>query len=552
MQVIVQFFKEMSPVRLAATAITIVTFLVLFAVFMSKISDGEMAVLYTDLDIQDSSKVAQELDNRNIPYQALYDGTTIKVHKYEVVETRLVLAGVGLPTSGTVVGYEIFDKEDSIGATNFSQNVKLVRALEGELSRTIAAFEQVDKARVHLVMPQREIFSKEKMEPRASVVLKFRGGKRLGKSEIDAISHLVVTSVPGLEMRSVTIVDTKGRALKIGSAEEGMEFASGKNEEVKIATENRLRNVIEELLASTLGAGKVKAQVAIDMNFDRVVTNSEIYDPDGAVVRSTQSTDEREQTPVSSSGGTDASVANNIPGGGSGDADSSKFAIIEKSDQTTNYEISKTIKNHISESGAITKMSIGILVDGTYNTDPETGEVDYTERSQEDLDKIANLVKVAVGFDADRDDKIEVINMKFSSDLDPFADEDSDWIKDELPNLFQTLIFAIVVLLVLITVIRPIALKAFEVRKMGLESEGHEGFDGQAEMVMGPDGVPIPAPPATPGGAMGPNAVTSAPGEGEAPEASTDKVDPVTQVNEIAEVNPQDMVNILRKWLNEE
>ncbi len=552
MQVIVQFFKEMSPVRLAATAITIVTFLVLFTVFMSKISDGEMAVLYTDLDIKDSSKVAQELDNRNIPYKVLYDGTTIKVHKSEVVATRLVLAGVGLPTSGTVVGYEIFDKEDSIGATNFSQNIKLVRALEGELSRTIAAFEQIDKARVHLVMPQREIFSKEKMDPRASIVLKLRGGKRLGKSEIDAISHLVVTSVPGLEMRSVTIVDTKGRALKIGSAEEGMEFASGKNEEIKIATENRLRKVIEDLLSSTLGAGKVKAQVAIDMNFDRIVTNSEIYDPDGAVVRSTQSTDEREQTPISSSGGSDASVANNIPGGGGGDSDSSKFAIIEKSDQTTNYEISKTIKNHISESGAITKMSIGILVDGIYTTDPETGEVEYSERSQEDLDKIANLIKVAVGFDTDRDDKIEVINMRFSSDLDPFADEDSDWIKEELPNLFQTLIFAIVVLLVLITVIRPIALKAFEVRKMGLEAEGQEGFDGQVAMVMGPDGIPIPAAPATPGAAIGPNAITSVPGAGEAPEASSDRVDPVTKVNEIAEVNSQDMVNILRKWLNEE
>ena len=121
------------------------------------------------------------------------------------------------------------------------------------------------------------------------------------------------------------------------------------------------------------------------MNFDRVVTNLETYDPDGAVVRSVQSIDEREQTPVGSPGGTDASVANNIPGGGGGDDNASKFAIVEKSDQTTNYEISNTVKNYISESDVIKKMSIGILVDGHYKTDTETK---YTPRSQEDLDKI--------------------------------------------------------------------------------------------------------------------------------------------------------------------
>ena len=540
MQVIVQFFKEISPVRLAAAAVTIIAFLIMFVIFMSKLGDNEFAVLYTELDIQDSAKIAEELDNRKIPYRVMFDGSTIKVAREQVVSTRLALAQSGLPTSGSVVGYEIFDKEDSIGATNFSQNVKLIRALEGELSRTISAFDQVSKARVHLVMPQREIFSKEKLEPRASVVLKFRGAKRLGKSEIDAISHLVVTSVPGLEMKNVTIVDTKGNALKIGSSEEGMEFGSGKNEEVRVAAENRLKNVIEELLSRSVGPGKVKAQVALEMNFDRVVTNSEIYDPDGAVVRSTQSTDERDQTPVSSAGGVDASVANNIPGGGDGGDGSLRFAISEKSDQTTNYEISKVIKNHISESGVITKMSIGILVDGNYKTDAETGEVEYTERSQENLDKITNLIKVAVGFDEDRNDRIEVINMKFSSELDGFGDDESDWLREELPNLFQTLIFAIVVLLVLITVIRPIALKAFEVRK----AEGEDGsLDGMMEAGMVVAGADI---------ASSPNAVIGAPVSADAPEASSNKVDPVIRVNEIADTSPQDLVNTLRKWLNEE
>ncbi|MCB9334511.1 MAG: flagellar M-ring protein FliF, partial [Flavobacteriales bacterium] len=417
MQVIVQFFKEMSPIRLGAAAISLFAFLVMFVIFMTNISNNEFSVLYTDLDMQDSAKIVEELENRKIPYKTMFDGSTIKVNKEEVTNARLALAQVGLPNSGSVVGYEIFDKEDSIGATNFSQNIKLIRALEGELSRTISAFEQVSKARVHLVMPQREIFSKERMQPRASVVLKFKGSKRLGKAEIDAISHLVVTSVPGLEMQNVTIVDTKGRALKIGSSEESLNYSNSKNEEIRVAEEARLKKVIVDLLESTIGPGKVKAQVALDMNFDRTVTNSELYDPDGAVVRSVQTTDETERNPVGTSSSTDASVANNIPGGGSGNNSGNMLSIIEKSDQTTNYEISKTVKNHISESGVIKKMSIGILVDGIYKINQATGESEYIPRTKEDLDKISNLVKVAIGFDEDRSDKIEVINMKFSSEL---------------------------------------------------------------------------------------------------------------------------------------
>jgi flagellar M-ring protein FliF len=168
--------------------------------------------------------------------------------------------------------------------------------------------------------------------------------------------------------------------------------------------------------------------------------------------------------------------------------------------------------------------------------------VEYTERSQADLDKISNLVKVAIGFDDDRNDRndrIEVINMKFSSELDGVGEDDSDWLKEELPNLFQTLIFAIVVLLVLITVIRPIALKAFEVRKTGEEEE--DALEGS----VGADGMPI----------MGAsvNALVGAPIEGEAPAAlSANKVDPLFRINEIADSSPQDLVNVLRKWLNEE
>ena len=536
-QNIVQFFKDMSPQKLIGSSLAIFAFLVIFGVYVAKIGATEFAVLYSDLEMQDSAKIVQELERRNLAYQAIHDGSVIKVHKSEVVNIRLALAQEGLPNAGSIVGYEIFDKEDSIGATNFSQNIKLIRALEGELSRTITAFEQVEKARVHLVMPQREIFSKEKMEPRASVVLKFKGSKRLGKSEIDAISHLVVTSVPGLEMKGVTIVDTKGVALKIGSSEESSDFGGGKNEEVRVASEERLRQIIENLLESTLGAGKVRARIALEMNFDRIVTNSELYDPHSSVARSVHSIDKKEQTPVASADESDVSVANNIPGGANGEDPRSKFALIEESDQITNYEISKTVKNHISESGLIKKMSIGILVDGQYTKNLDTKEMDYTPRSKEDLDKIANLVKVAVGFDDDRSDKLEVINMKFSSELDSDED-DTGWLRENLSSVFQTLVFAIVVLLVLITVIRPIALKAFEVRKIGERNQlgvGGEGFNNINS-------------PLDENGVFDPDLVFTE-NVGDSKKVVADIM--LNKVSKVVDSNPQDLVNILRKWLNE-
>ncbi len=538
MQGIIQFFKEMSTAKLAATAIISILLFTLFIIYLIKVTDTDYAVLYSDLELQDSAKIVQELENQRIPLQLLHDGSVIKVPKSKVISVRLNLAQAGLPNSGSLVGYEIFDKEDSIGTTNFTQNIKLVRALEGELSRTISAFDQVIKARVHLVIPQKEIFSKERVEPRASIVLKLRSSNSMRKSEIDAISHLVITAVPSLEMKNISIIDTKGKALKIGSAEENANFISSKNDDIRIANENRLKKDIENLLESTLGIGKVKVRVALEMNFDRIITNSELYDPESAVVRSTQAIDEKEKNPIMQQNSSDVSVANNIPGGGSlGEQTEGNFAIIEKSDQTTNYEISKTIKNHITESGVITKMSIGILVDGNYKTDPETEEDVYHPRSKEDLAKIANLVKVAIGFNEDRNDKIEVINMQFSHDLYGLEEDDSEWLKQELPDLLQTLILAVVVLLILITVIRPIAMKAFEIRQA---KEGNNIGTGSQPLTAG-------------------SSISGANGEGSSgeefltEEAAKKKgqVSPLERINNIVNNDPESLVIALRKWLNE-
>lgn len=525
--IITQVIKDISPRKLAAAIGSFFILAILAFAYMSKITEKDMAILYADLDIDSSNKVIAELENKKVPYDVVGDGSIIKVPRAQLNQLRIALAQSGLPNNGSIIGYEIFDKEDNISTTNFSQNIKMVRALEGEISRTISSFDQIEKARVHLVLPQREIFSKDKAEPKASVVLKLKRNKKLSKSEIDSISHLVVTSVPSLEMNNVTIVDTQGRSLKLGSTEDDMDLSNMQNEEYRIAYENRLKYIIERLLEQSLGAGKVIAQVTAKLNFDRIVTNSEIYDPDSAVARSVQSIDELEKTPVKGENNLDVSVSNNLPPVNGDDTSNQNFAIVEKSDQITNYEISKTIKNHISEAGVLERLSIGILVDGTYKLDSTTNSMDYIPRSREEIEKIINLVKVAVGFDQDRDDKIEVVNMQFNADDSMNNDEGSNWIQEELPQLLQTFVFAVVFLLVLITVIRPITLKAFEISQ-----NKNNSSDASAAAIDDKRGVQSSAEP-----------------------HDTEKEEhldtEINKLNHFIESYPEEMVNILRKWINE-
>ncbi|MDF2966014.1 MAG: fliF [Rickettsiaceae bacterium] len=344
-----------------------------------------------------------------------------------------------------------------------------LRALEGELSRTISSIENIDKARVHLVVPKKELFSRERQEPRASIVIKMRGQDKLSKHEVSAIAHIIATAVPELDVKHISIVDTKGRPLKLGNKDEtDVGEIATQGHEYKVAYENRLKNIIEDLIEQSAGVGKVKAYVTAEMNFDRIVTNSEIYDPEGSVVRSVQSTQERENN-SQNEGNVDISVANNLPDAKAEGA-AKNSTNIEKIDETTNYEISKTVKNFISETGTVKRLSIAVLVDGNYKTDQATKEVSYIPRTKEEIEKYTNLVKSAVGFKSDRDN-IEVSNMQFISDLDSLKPEESmDWLKEELPNMIQTLVVAVVAVLVLILIVKPLANKAFEVNKLDIES----------------------------------------------------------------------------------
>jgi flagellar M-ring protein FliF len=521
----INFLRQLGPIKLAIASVTLLAFLLLFSLYLFKISSSDMSVLYSGLDQSDSSRVASELDAKNIPYVIEDEGSIVRIPGDEVLKTRLHMAAKGLPNHGSIIGYEIFDKEETLGTTNFLQNVKLVRALEGELTRTISSFDAVTKARIHLVIPQREVFAKDRQDPRASVILKLIG-KGLSKSEINSITHLMVTAVPGLDIRNITIVDTAGRSLKLGGEDENTFDPTGATsalEEYRINYESRLARTIEELLERSLGNGKVRARVSADINFDRIVTNSETYDPDSAVVRSVQSVEERERTPIAGEDSIDVSILNNLPGSGGAEILSNQAATVERSDETKNYEISKTVRSEISESGAVRKLSVAVLVDGTYKEDKETGDNQYTPRSEAELKQIENLVKATIGYSAVRKDKVEVVNMAFMDDMNLMNIEDH-WLKEQLPSLFQSLVLAIIVILVFLTIVRPMAMKIFDVSKNAMDKSkvSLDQDDEEAEQEIEVSLV-----------------------ERKVQTAS------IRKVTDVMNSHPDEALTVLRRWLNE-
>lgn len=522
MSVVLKFIRELGPYKLAGAVGGFLLLCILLVVGAMNMSSRDMAVLYSDLEPSDSNQIVQELELQNIPYEVLAGGTIIKAPQDRVLKLRMFMAQEGLPARGSIVGYEIFDKEEALGTTNFMQNVRLVRALEGELSRTIASFDQIDKVRVHLVIPQREIFSRDRQEPRASIAVKLKGSRTLGKNEINSISHLAATAVPGLDVKNITIVDTKGRPLKLSAGEDDEYGAGGNSQEQKLSYELAMKRRLEALLEQMLGAGKATVQVSADLNFDRIVSNSETYDPDSAVVRSVQSMEESEKTPVGDQDSLDVSVANNLPGGFGGDAgEGGLFATSVKRDETTNYEISKVIQNKISESGTVSHLSVAVVVDGHYNIDAETGEATYQQRTEDEISQIEAIVKTAVGFQEKRDDQVQVMSMQFITDLESLEQDDTQaWLREELPSLLQTLILAVVVTLIVVMVIRPLALRAFDT------TAPVDAF-----------GIPTRS-----GGGEKPATFSAA------KEASTPPA--VRKINDVIASYPQETMIVLRKWLN--
>ena len=480
MSAVAESVRSLTPAKLAligGVAVVLIGFFTFLALNGGS-KNQDYTPVYTNLTTDDSAEIVEYLDQNAIPYEVRANGTQIHVPREQMLQLRLRMAGEGIPSGGSGVGYEVFDESETLGTSNFVHNVNYIRALEGELSRTISSMRNVKTARVHLVVPKRELFTREKKPPTASVALQLTGAKKLSREEITSIQHLVSTAVPGLELNRITIVDNQGRLLARGGGDDDLESLVGEANEYRVNYEKRLKEKLETIIGNTVGLDNVRVSVSADIDFDRIVRKSETYDPESQVARSVQAIEEIENT-VERDTNTNVSVANNLPDPAPGGAGVVSESNISKTDETTNFEISKVVENHVQEIGTVNRLSVGVLINGTYQFNEE-GDPVYTPRSQEELEQISRLVKSGIGFDEVRGDTVEVVNLPFAdSNLLPPEDQ-LGWLKDDFNNIMQTAILGIVAILAILLVIRPLVSRAIDTT---LVSEEEDDIDS----LMAPD-----------------------------------------------------------------
>src|SRR5690242_18633941 len=276
-----------------------------FAFVIMRVTTPQMTTLFTDLTLEDSSAVIKDLERQAIPFEIRNDGAIILVPKDKVTRLRMKLAEAGLPKGGGV-GYEIFDKSDALGTTSFVQNINHMRALEGELARTIRAIDRIQAARVHLVLPERPLFAREAPEPSASIVVRVRG--TLDPQQIRAIRHVVASAVNGLKPQRVSIVDEAGQLLADGA---GSDVDQTVGDERRAGFEKRMRKQVEDIVSSVVGAGRARVQLSADFDYNKVTQTSDRYDPEGRVLRSTQT---REESSLTAENNGQVTVNNELPG----------------------------------------------------------------------------------------------------------------------------------------------------------------------------------------------------------------------------------------------
>jgi flagellar M-ring protein FliF len=548
-----EFLKTIGVPRLIAMGVVTAGLIAFFAFIMVRVTSPTMTLLFADLTQEDSAAIVKDLERQGLTFEIRNDGASIYVPKDKVTRLRMKLAEGGMPKGGGV-GYEIFDKSDALGATSFVQNINHLRALEGELARTIRAIDRVQMARVHLVLPERPLFSREKAEPSASIVLRVRGP--LEPQQVRAIRHLVASAVNGLKPNRVSVIDENGRLLADGAKDE-IAGGGAQADERQIAFERRMRDQVESIVSSIVGPGRARVQLTAEFDFNRITQTSDKFDPEGRVVRSSQTREESSQTADNREG--QVTVGNELPGAqqrNQNGENGGKNDQAKKTEEIVNYEISRTTKTETIEGGRVNRISVAVLVDGTYAKN-EKGELVYAPRDKDEIDRIAALVRSAIGFDQKRGDQVEVVNLRLAEGPQNIIAEPKNWLdylqftKDDIMRAIELAVMLLLALVVLLIVVRPMIRRIIgPEKKAALAAPAAGALAGPAGAAAGPGG---------------PNIVLSS---GEVPTAvvstaTSQMIDiaqvqgqvhaqSVQKVGELAEKNPHETVAIIRSWLHDQ
>ena len=454
------FINQIKHNAKMAGSIAAVIAIAIISIIYLWVKDDSYSVLFSNLNDKDGGEIISQLDKMNIPYKFSSSGSTILIPEDKVYDTRLRIAQQGLPKGGAV-GFELLDKE-SFGMSQFNEQINYQRALEGELSRTISIISSIDDARVHLAMPKPSLFVRERKFPSASVALTLLPGRSLSQGQIDAIIHLISSSVPELQADKVTIIDQHGHLLTGENYRD--RNANVAQLEFSERIENSVRERVEKIIIPILGKNNVRVQVNAEVDFSRQESTSEIYDPNSDIakqtIRSKQLTENRQLINSYGIGGVPGALSNQpIPTSSAPiDEDKESKDITDKSqpsnwqsNNTLNYEVNRQVVHSQIPEGRIKRLSVAVLVNYKFVTNElennETNESNDENKSSlpteqwvkldsNELNNIESLARQAMGFSQLRGDSLTVANLKFT---DQEFDEDSGIAFWKTPEFYDSI-----------------------------------------------------------------------------------------------------------------
>ncbi|MGM0424105.1 MAG: flagellar basal-body MS-ring/collar protein FliF [Thermodesulfobacteriota bacterium] len=496
--------------------------LLVFVLLLYWLNRPEFEVLYSDLSQEDASQVVEELKEQGVNYKLENQGKTILVPADQVYELRLEVAGEDLMQESGA-GLELF-QETQIGQTDFVQEVNYQRALQGELSRTISGMPEVQGARVHLVMPEESLFIEERTPATASVMLSLKSGRELDEGQVQGIVNLVSTAVEGLDKENITVADSSGNLLSQPTDGESVQGLTNNQLEYKTKLENVLQQRIERMLGPVIGQGRVMARVNAEVDFSQREIFQENFDPDSQVVRSEQKS--REQSSGTAGAEEETPAGPEYQEGEQGGTRTTQESSSTQS--TTNFEIDKEETRISVPQGQVDRLSAAVVVDGNYETGEE-GESTFVPKSQEELEQIESLARNAIGFDSERGDSIEVTSMDFGKAEAIPEPGLWDTVLEYAQRFWKPFLNAVIILLFLLLVVRPVVLAI--IRPKVSEEEGEEvaGLPGRGE-----------------------SEALESEEELTAKEAKKQFDDLKTQAMEIFDKNREEAMHIVRQWMHEE
>lgn len=461
-----------------------------FAVLILVANKTDYRPLFTNLSAEDAGEIVKKLKDSKTPYQVTSDGKGLMVPADKVYELRLTLASEGLPQGGGV-GFEIFDRKN-FGMTEFVQKLNYQRALQGELSRTISQINGVEQARIHLVIPEKSLFKENEKPATASIVLKMKSNRSLRDNEVQGVVHLVASSIEGMNPDNVTVLDSRGKILSKGNGTtDAASKLSSAMQETQRGYEKNVEERIQSLLDKIVGSGKTVARVSATFDYKQVERVEEKFDPETIAVRSEQRTEEKASSAAASAGvpGVQTNLGRTPPAGGGTAGGGSK------NDETLNYEVSRSTAKIIEPVGALSKISVAVLVDGKYEAPAATKDGQgvkpkYIPRSPDELQKIEALVKSSVGFNAERGDQLTVQNIPFQDTGDMAGTEVQpawqQWLNNPLVLSFlKNMLIAAGFLALIMLVIKPLLTSLRVLRPNAVESTFEPLTAGSEKLTSG-------------------------------------------------------------------